>query len=64
MFFHKTLLDPPINMDFSTLFKIHELYINKTQHCIGYTEVSGITFDPVSVIHYPDEVQHEWCLQR
>ena len=51
-------------MDFSSLLKIHEIYTNKTQHCIGYTEVSDIMFYPVSAIHYLDEVQHEWCLQR
>ena len=43
-------------MDFSSLFKIHEIYKNKAQHCFGYTEVSDIMFYPVSAIHDLDEV--------
>ena len=60
----KDLWDPPINMDFSSLFKIHEIYKDKPQHCFGYTEVSDIMFYPVSAIHDLDEAQHERCLQR
>ena len=52
------------NTEFSSLFKIHEIYINTTQQYIGYTEVSDFMFYPVSAIHYLDEVQHEWCIQR
>ena len=50
-----------MNMNLSCMWKIHEKYTNSNQHWVVYAEVLHST---LSDIHYVDELQQDWYLQR